>query len=94
MSPSREYDQFDVCQLSTPRFDSVVAAKIVELHKKYPKLGHHRIFKALNDEGIKVQPDELEEFPEGKQIQAEKPFKPMKFRGAPSWLGGDPRGDQ
>jgi hypothetical protein len=31
--------------------NATVAARIVELHTKYPKLGHHGLLSALNDEG-------------------------------------------
>jgi len=71
-----------------------IAAEIAAIHKKYPKLGHHGILSALEDGGIRVDPQELERFMAERHVEAEKPFKPMKFRGAPSWLGGDPRGDQ
>jgi hypothetical protein len=73
--------------------DETLAAKIVELHKKSPKLGHHGILSALNSEGIKVHPDELEEFMKGNHIEAEKAWRPLRFRGAPGWLGGSPQED-
>jgi len=74
--------------------DEHVAAEIAAIHKKYPKLGHHGILSALADQRIKVDPQELEQFMAQHSVAAEKPFKPLKWRGAPSWLGGDPRGDQ
>ena len=70
--------------------DDVVAAKIVELHKKYPKLGAHGLLAALNDDGIKLHPDDLEDFMKGNHIEAEKAWRPLGFRGAPGWLGGRP----
>jgi hypothetical protein len=70
--------------------DGAVAAKIVELHTKYPKLGHHGILKALNDEGIKVHADELDAFMKGNHIEAEKAWRPLGTRGAPGRLGGRP----
>jgi hypothetical protein len=74
--------------------DDHIAGEIAAIHKKYPKLGHHGILSALEDDGIRVDPQELERFMAENHVDAEKPFKPMKFRGAPSWLGGDPRNDQ
>ena len=74
--------------------DEHIAGEIASLHKKYPKLGHHGILSALEDDGMRVDPQELERFMAEHHVEAEKPFKRMKFRGAPSWLGGDPRNDQ
>jgi hypothetical protein len=73
--------------------DETVAARIQALNEKHPKLGHHGLLKALNDEGIKVHPEELERFMKEHHIAAEKPWRPWRWRGAPGWLGGSPKGD-
>ena len=68
--------------------DEHIANEIASIHKKYPKLGHHGILSALADAGMRVEPKELERFMADNHIEAKKPFKPLKFRGAPGWLGG------
>ena len=68
--------------------DETVAREITAIHKKHPKLDHHGILSALEDGGIRVGPQELERFMAEHHVEAEKPFRPLKFRGLPRWLGG------
>ncbi len=62
MSPSRKYE----------RLDAEVAGRIVELHKRHPNLGHNGLLNALKDEGIDVDPRELEDFMEARDIEGER----------------------
>lgn len=75
MSPSRKYDDFD----------EEVAALVVELHKRHPKLGHHGLLEALRDSGIHVDSKELQEFMGRNRIRAEKPWRPWRLLGLPKW---------
>jgi hypothetical protein len=61
MSPSRKYDGLD----------DEVAELIVELHNRHPNLGHHGLHQALEDEGVEVDPKELEGFMEAHHIEGE-----------------------
>jgi hypothetical protein len=75
---SRKYDEID---------DSV-AGMIAELHKKHPKLGHRGIDRALQQSGVHVDPSHLEEFMRTRKIEPQRDWRPWKWSGAPSWLGG------
>ncbi len=68
--------------------DDRIAGEIRELHKRFPKLGHHGILEALRDDGDRVDPEELKHFLKEHGIRAEKPWRPWRWRGLPSWLGG------
>ncbi len=69
--------------------DESLAEQIRAIHKKYPKLGHHGILSALEDDGIRVDSEELERFMTANRIKAEKPWRPWRWRGLPGWLGGN-----
>jgi hypothetical protein len=62
MSSSRKYD----------RLDENVAALIAKLHRRHPNLGHHGLLHALKDEGIEVDPQELERFMHARDIDGEQ----------------------
>ena len=68
--------------------DEEVAAEIKRLHKRHPKLGRHGLLEALKQSGIYVDPDELERFMRANQIKAKRGWRPLRWLGAPSWLGG------
>ena len=61
MSPSRRYDTLD----------ERVALLIVRLHKRHPNLGHNGLLHALKDEGVTVDPQDLERFMEKADIEGE-----------------------
>ncbi len=63
------------------RIDEEVAAIIKRLHKHHPKLGHHGLLEALKQDGILVDPEELERFMKDNHIRAEKPWRPWQWRG-------------
>ena len=68
--------------------DAEVAAEIKRLHKRHPKLGHHALLEALKQDGILVDSEELERFMRANGIKAERFWRPLRWLGAPSWLGG------
>jgi hypothetical protein len=68
--------------------DDRVAEKTRDLHKRYPKLGHHGLGDALRQSGIHVEADELERFMEEHKMRSEKPWRPWRWRGLPAWMGG------
>jgi hypothetical protein len=76
------------------QIDDAVALRIAAIHDRYPKLGHQGILSALADEDIRIDPRELERFMAERHVKPQAEFKPLKFRGAPTWLGGNPRGDK
>jgi hypothetical protein len=61
MSPSRRYD----------RLDERVAERILDLHKRHPNLGHNGLLNALKDEGVTIDPQDLERFMEHAKIEGE-----------------------
>lgn len=68
--------------------DEETAREIKELHKRHPKLGHHGLLEALKQDGILVDSEELERFMRVNRIKAERFWRPLRWLGAPSWLGG------
>lgn len=60
MSPSRKYQYFD----------EAVAERVVELNKRHPNLGHNGLLNALRDEGIDIDPQDLERFMDAADIEA------------------------
>ncbi len=68
--------------------DEEVAAEIKRLHKHHPKLGRHGLLEALRQNGIYVDADELEQFMRANRIGARRGWRPLRWLGAPSWLGG------
>ena len=70
--------------------DERVAEEIRRLHKRHPKLGHHGLLEALEQAEVHVDPEELERFMKEHRMKAEKPWRPSRWRGLPSWLGGPP----
>ena len=68
--------------------DERVAAEIQRLHKRHPKLGHHGLLEALRQSDIHIDPHELERFMKEHHIKAERPWRPLRLRGLPTWLGG------
>lgn len=61
MSPSRRYDTLD----------ERVALLIVSLHKRHPNLGRKGLIHALKDEGVNIDPQDLERFMEHANIEGE-----------------------
>lgn len=81
--------------MTSRQFDAIderVAEEIRRLHKRHPKLGDHGLLEALKESDIHVDPEELERFMNEHRIKAEKPWRPWRWRGAPSWLGGSADG--
>ncbi len=66
--------------------DEALARQIEELHKQYPKLGHHGLLAALEDAGVKVHPEDLERFMQQHHIRAQKPWHPYLRLGLPRWM--------
>ena len=74
--------------------DEAVAARIKELHKKYPRLGHRGLLTALRDMKLDVDSSELKTFMSESRIMAEKPSRPRQLKGIPTHLiGGVPPSD-
>jgi hypothetical protein len=69
------------------QIDEEVAAAIIALHKRHPKLGHHGLLEALKQDGILIDSEELERFMKENHILAKKPWRPWRWRGA-SWPFG------
>ena len=61
MSPSRRYDTLD----------ERVALLIVSLHRRHPNLGRKGLLHALKDEGVNIDPQDLERFMEQADIEGE-----------------------
>lgn len=61
MSPSRRYDTLD----------ERVALLIVNLHRRHPNLGRKGLLHALKDEGVTIDPQDLERFMEHADIEGE-----------------------
>lgn len=79
--------------MTSRRYDAIdarVAEEIRRLHKQHPRLGHHGLLEALNQADHHVDPEELERFMKEHRIKAEKPWRPWRWQGLPSWLGGRP----
>jgi transposase len=70
--------------------DEEVAKEIGRLHGRYPKLGHHGLAEALREVGLHVEPDELKRFLKDEGLQPARDWRPWRWRGLPSWLGGPP----
>lgn len=68
--------------------DDQVGAAINRLHKRFPKLGHHGLLEALRQDGFHVDPEELKQYMRTHRIKAQRSWRPWKWIGAPSWLGG------
>jgi len=61
--------------------DQHVADLIQHLHKRHPNLGHHGLLQALEDEGVEVDPQDLERFMEQEDIEAEHwQFRPNSIK--------------
>ncbi len=70
--------------------DERLAEEIRRLHREYPKLGHHGLLQALRDNGIHVDAEELKHFLSDAGIKAERSWRPWRWRGLPTWMGGPP----
>ena len=70
--------------------DERVAKEITRLHERYPKLGHHGLLQALREADIHVDPGELKRFLKAHGLRAQRSWRPGRWRGLPSWLGGPP----
>lgn len=70
--------------------DERVAEQIRRLHGRYPRLGHHGLVEALREAGVHVESAELKRFLKEEGLQAERSWRPWRWRGLPSWLGGPP----
>jgi hypothetical protein len=68
--------------------DGRAAAEIRRLHKRHPKLGRHGLPDALRQAELDIDPDELERSVKEQQIEPERPWRPLRFRGLPAWLFG------
>ncbi len=68
--------------------DEGVAVEIKRLHKQHPKLGRHGLLEALRQGGIYVDAEELDRFMHVNRIKARRGWRPLRWIGAPSWLGG------
>jgi transposase len=71
--------------------DEQVAEQIRRQHERYPKLGHHALAEALREAGVHVDPRELRRFLKEEGLQPERSWRPWRWRGLPSWLGGPPQ---
>jgi len=70
--------------------DERVAKEIRLLHKRYPKLGHRALAKALREAGVHVEPAELKRFLKEESLEPERSSRPSRWGGPPSWMGGSP----
>ncbi|MCJ7510755.1 MAG: hypothetical protein MUP14_07715 [Dehalococcoidia bacterium] len=70
--------------------DERVAKEIKRLHERYPRLGHHALAEALREAGVHVEPEELKRFLKDEGLEPERSWRPWRWRGLPSWLGGPP----
>jgi hypothetical protein len=70
--------------------DERVAKEIRRLHERYPKLGHHALAEALREADIHVEPAELKRFLKDEGLEPERSWRPWRWRGPPSWMGGPP----
>jgi transposase len=70
--------------------DERVAKEIRRLHERYPRLGHHALAEALREAGVHVEPAELKRFLKEEGLEPERSWRPQRWRGLPSWLGGPP----
>lgn len=61
--------------------DAATAEEIRVLHERHPKLGRAGLLDLPEQEGKHVDPEELERFMSELGIHAEKPWRPLKFRG-------------
>ncbi|MDO8614185.1 MAG: hypothetical protein Q7T33_00420 [Dehalococcoidia bacterium] len=64
--------------------DDRIAREIARLHKRYPKLGHHGILTALEDQGVRVDPAELKRFLKTKRMKPAGEFKGIKIADVPT----------
>ena len=70
--------------------DKRVAKEIRRLHHSYPKLGHHGLAEALHEAGLHVEPEELKRFMKEEGLRPARDWRPWRWRGLPSWMGGPP----
>jgi hypothetical protein len=70
--------------------DERVAKEIRRLHESYPKLGHRGLAEALREAGFDVEPAELKRFLKEEGLRPERDWRPWRWRGLPSWMGGPP----
>ena len=73
-----------------PTIDERVAKEIRRLHHSCPKLGHHGLAEALRKAGLDVEPAELKRFLKEEGLRPERDWRPWRWRGLPSWMGGPP----
>ncbi len=77
-----------------PTYESInerMAAKIKELHDRYPDLGHRGLTQVLSQEGFRVDPKELKQFMRENHIRPRRPWPRLRLPGLPSWwIGGPP----
>ena len=70
--------------------DEPTAKEIRHLHHSYPKLGHRGLAEALREAGLHVEPEELKRFMKEEGLRPARDWRPWRWRGLPSWMGGPP----
>jgi hypothetical protein len=70
--------------------DERAAREIRLLHHSYPKLGHRGLAEALREAGLHVEPEELKRFMKEEGLRPARDWRPWRWRGLPSWMGGPP----
>jgi transposase len=70
--------------------DERVAEEIRRLHERYPKLGHHGLAEALREADVHVDAGELKRFLKEEGLQPQRDWRPWRWGGLPSWMGGPP----
>ena len=70
--------------------DERAASEIRRLHHSYPKLGHHGLAEALHEAGLHVEQEELKRFMKEEGLRPARDWRPWRWRGLPSWMGGPP----
>jgi hypothetical protein len=68
--------------------DDRVAEKIKRLHKRHPKLGHHGLDEAFQQENIHVDSEELKRFMKANRIAPERPWWHLGWRGVSRYFVG------
>ena len=70
--------------------DEPTAKEIRRLHHSYPKLGHRGLAEVLREAGLHVEPEELKRFMKEEGLRPARDWRPWRWRGLPSWMGGPP----
>jgi hypothetical protein len=70
--------------------DDQAAKEIRRLHQSYPKLGHRGLAEALREADLNVEPEELKRFMKEEGLHPTRDWRPWRWRGLPSWMGGPP----